>query len=176
MQLFKPMEAGKEVWRSYAALGKIVNQLADFLRAHGHNAQAGPALGGDVNYPRLAQKAGLGHIGRPGILISRGSGPSQRIAAVYTNIENLPYTDSQSQAYDWIPAFCDTCKRCVKACPAQAIYASPKIFPDGSEQHIDYTKCAVPFSQTMGCSVCIKECTFFKGDFDKIEKRFKNKA
>ena len=40
----------------------------------------------------------------------------------------------------------------------------------GATTHIDYKKCAIPFSQYAGCSVCIKECTFFKGDFDNIKK------
>ena len=103
-------------------------------------------------------------------------GLAKRIAAVYINIENLPFTDSHAYVYDWIPAFCETCNRCVRKCPGEAIYLTTKVFADSTEQHIDYAKCAVPFSQTMGCSVCIKECTFFKGDYDKIEKRFKNKA
>ena len=163
--------AGKEVWRTYAGLGKIVNQLAQFLRDRGHSAQAGPAIGGEVNYPLLAQKAGLGYIGKHGILISRRNGPSQRIAVVYTNIENLPDTDSNR--YDWIPSFCDTCNRCVAKCPGGAIYKSTKVFEDGSQQHIDYQKCAIPFSESMGCSVCIKECTFFRSDYEKIEERFK---
>lgn len=163
--------AGKEVWRTYAELGSIVNQLANFLRKRGYAAQAGPAIGGEVNYPLLAQKAGLGHIGKHGMLISRSNGPSQRIAAVYTNIENLPYTDSDR--YGWIPSFCETCGRCVAKCPGGAIYQETIILEDGSHQHIDYTKCAVPFSESMGCSICIKECTFFRSAFDKIEEQFK---
>ena len=162
--------AGKEVWRTYAELGKIVNHLSQFLRERGYNAQAGPALGGEVNYPLLAQKAGLGYIGKHGILISRRNGPSQRIAVVYTDIENLPNTDSDR--YNWIPAFCVTCNRCVDKCPGDAIYKEARVFEDGSQQHIDYRKCAMPFSETMGCSVCIKECTFFRTDYDKIEAKF----
>jgi len=162
--------AGKEVWRTYAGLGLIVNRLARFLRRGGYAAQAGPALGGEANYPLLALKAGLGHIGRHGLLISEHNGPSQRIAAVYTNIANLLYTDSDR--YDWIPSFCDTCLRCVRKCPASAIYFRPIVFEDGSEQHIDYRKCAVPFSQTMGCSVCVKECTFTRQPYADIKASY----
>jgi Pyruvate/2-oxoacid:ferredoxin oxidoreductase delta subunit len=163
------INAGKEVWRTYAELGSIVNHLARFMRKRGYKAEAGPAVGGEVNYPLLAQKAGLGYIGKHGMLISQGNGPCQRIAVVYTDIENLPFTDSSD--YDWIPSFCEKCNRCVSQCPAQAIYKETKILEDSSHQHIDYTKCAIPFSKSMGCSVCIKECTFFKSDFDKIRKQ-----
>ncbi len=38
-----------EIWRTYYEVGVIVNKVADFLRQHGFNAHAGPAVGGDVN-------------------------------------------------------------------------------------------------------------------------------
>ncbi len=43
---------------------------------------------------------------------------------------------------------------------------------DGGPKHIDHIKCAMPFSKTMGCSVCIAECVFFKGDYEKIKAGF----
>ena len=163
-------DAGKEVWRTYERLGHYVNLLADMMRKEGYAAHAGSPMGGDVNYPLLAQKAGLGYIGKHGLLITPETGPSLRIAAVYTNIENLPYTDSDKHA--WIDSFCQTCHRCVKKCPGQAIYPQDIVFEDGSRQCIDYAKCAVPFSKYLGCSVCIKECTFFKEAYAKIERAF----
>ena len=60
--------AGREVWRAYDRLGRAVNDLAEFLRDRGYGAQGGAALGGDVNYVRLAQDAGLGWIGTHGVL------------------------------------------------------------------------------------------------------------
>ncbi|MBK5243230.1 hypothetical protein [Clostridium sp.] len=52
------------------------------------------------------------------------------------------------------------------------IFKEAVTFDDGSKQCIDYKKCAVPFSRNKGCTVCIKECTFFKGDYEKIKKSF----
>jgi epoxyqueuosine reductase QueG len=160
----------KEIFRTYKEMGIIVNRISTYLRHHGYAAQAGPALGGDVNYPLLAQKAGLGHCGRHGLLISPEIGPRQRIAAVYTNIENLPYTDTQD--HNWIEAFCSKCRRCQKACPGKAIYQDVHHLEDGTKQHIDYTKCAVPFSTNYGCTVCIKECTFNVQTYDTIKSGF----
>jgi len=165
--------AVKEVFRTYKELGIIVNKVADHLRRSGFSAQAGPALGGDTNYPLLAQKSGLGHLGRHGLLISPNLGPRQRIAVIYTNIENLPYTDSCSEQHDWIESFCKKCNRCQRACPASAIYPEVKVFSDGTKQNIDYKKCALPFSSDYGCSVCIKTCTFNEQDYDTIRKKFK---
>ena len=168
------ISTSKEIWRAYAGLGKIVNKLTEYLRKKGFQAQAGPALGGETNYPYLAQKAGMGYIGKHGLLISKDNGPSQRIAAIYTSIKNLPITDSEE--YNWIPKFCELCKRCVKVCPSGAIYKETVKKENGNLQHIDYKKCAIPFSKYAGCSVCIKECTFFKGDFDKIKNVYMKKS
>lgn len=167
------LEAGKEVWRTYERLGSHVNRVTAYLREAGYRAQAGSPLGGDVSYPMLAQKAGIGQMGKHGLLITPDCGPSLRIAAIYTEIENLPYTDSADHA--WVRHFCDGCLKCVRSCPAGAIYPSDRVYQDGSRQCIDYTKCAKPFSDTLGCSVCIRDCTFFSGDYHKIKRAYDRK-
>ncbi|WP_459841174.1 4Fe-4S binding protein [Halanaerocella petrolearia] len=164
-------ETGHEVHRTYRELGIIVNKIAEFLRENGYSAQAGPALGGDVNYTLLAEKAGLGAIGNHGLLISPKVGPRQRIAAVYTSIENSPIKEKNDHI--WIKDFCKECKKCVKECPSQAIYDEPQEDIYDTEKHIDYKKCAESFSDMWGCSICIKECTFNKTDYEKIKKIFK---
>lgn len=162
--------AEKEIFRTYYELCVTVNRIKDFLNDRGYNAEAGPSLGGEVNYPLLSQLAGIGAIGKHGMLITPDLGPSLRLAAVYTDIINLPIADHNE--HQWIRDFCETCNRCVKTCPGGAIYKDTVIFEDGSQQCIDYKKCAVPFSQDRGCTVCIKECSFFIGDYQKIKKRF----
>lgn len=162
-------QTGKEIFRTYHGLGVAVNKLALLLKSRGYNAQASPALGGDVNYPLLAQKAGLGAIGKHGLLITPEFGPSLRIAAIFTDITNLPITDNDSHM--WVKDFCDTCNRCVRKCPAGAIYKDTVIFDNNSEQHIDYKKCAIPFSNDHGCTVCIKECSFFRMGYDNIKSK-----
>lgn len=162
--------AQKEIFRTYHKLGVVVNKLAKSLRKQGFNAQAGPALGGEVNYVLLAQDAGIGQIGKHGLLITEEFGPSLRIAAVYTDIENLPFT--QNNPHEWISDFCNQCNACVRKCPANAIYPTSKVFEDGSEEHIDYKKCAVPFSNNQGCTLCVKNCTFYNGDYQTLKEKF----
>lgn len=163
--------AGIEVFRTYARLSKAVYKISEFMRKRGYGAQPDPPIGRSTHFPLLAQKAGLGWIGKSGLLISEERGPSQRIAAVYTSAE-LPYTDDGGEKYSWIPQFCETCNRCVQKCPAKAIYPQPMEGPDGQRIYIDYKKCAVVFSRTLGCGVCIKECPFFKADFARIRKAY----
>ena len=158
-----------EIMSTYKGLCVAANQLSDFLKEKGYRAQAGPALGGDVSYPMLAQKAGLGVLGKHGLLITPEFGPSLRIAAVYTDIENLPASGGNEHL--WIKDFCNLCNRCVQKCPVGAIYKNTKIFDDQTEQHIDYKKCAVPFSNQYGCTICIKECLFFKEGYQAIKSK-----
>lgn len=162
--------AEKEIFRTYYELNVAVNIIKDYLNERGYNAEAGPALGGEVNYPLLAQKAGLGVIGKNGMLITPTFGPSLRLAAVYTEITNLPMETDNSHM--WVNGFCEQCNRCVKKCPANAIYKETKVFEDGTKQCIDYKKCAVPFSNNNACTICIKECLFFKADYEKIKEKF----
>ena len=167
-------EAGKEIFRTYLKLGQAVNKIAGYLKELGYKAEAGPALGGETNYPLLAEKAGLGVIAKHGLLITPSLGPSLRLAAVYTNIENLPVHEENPHL--WIKEFCNKCNKCVRKCPAGAIYKDTRFFNDGTEEHIDYKKCALPFSNDHGCTVCVKECVFFTSSYDKVKASYFKKV
>lgn len=157
----------KEIFRTYHELGIAVNKISEFLREHGFNAMAAPAIGGEVNYVPLAEKAGLGVIGKHGLLISdKDYGPSLRIAAVFTDIENLPF--AQVNTHMWVKDFCAKCNRCVKACPGKAIYD----YPTNNGECIDYRKCAIPFANDYGCTLCIKNCTFYNTKYSRIKSVF----
>ena len=169
INLAPSFETHDEVFRAYYALGKTVNALAEFLRKKGYRVQAAPALNGDVCYPVLAEAAGLGAMGKHGLLINPKYGPSLRIGALYIDVENLPINEVNEHL--WIREFCNKCNQCVRKCLGSAIYKESITCADGSKKCIDYKKCAEPFSQQDGCSVCIKECTFFKGDYSKIKSK-----
>lgn len=158
-----------EIFRTYHQLGVIVNKISDFLRERGYNALAGPAIGGDVNYIPVAIDAGLGYSGKNGLLITKKNGPRIRLAAVFTDIENLPF--AEENPHQWVRDFCQNCNVCVKKCPADAIYIETKTHTDGGPIFIDHTKCAMPFSNDNGCSLCIKHCPFSYADYDAIKKK-----
>lgn len=61
-----------------------------------------------------AQRSGLGWIGRNGNLITKQSGSFFFIATLITDVE-LDYDDPFAKDY------CGTCKRCIEACPTDAI-------------------------------------------------------
>lgn len=157
-----------EIMRTYDDLGIAVNRIANYLREQGFNCHASPAFGGDINTVPAAQDAGLGFIGKNGILISPEFGPCMRLAAVFVDIENLPL--AKENKHGWIADFCDSCNLCVKKCPAQAIYKEPSFNDKGGKVFVDPLKCVEPFSK--GCSLCVSSCVFTGGNYDKIKKAY----
>lgn len=165
------LAASKEIFRTYETLGVAVNKIATFLRERGYDCHPSPAIGGDINTVPTAQDANLGFVGKNGILITPEYGPCVRLAAVFIDADNLPF--AQKNDHKWIASFCETCNRCVKACPAGAIYETPKKLPDGTFVYIDLHKCAPPFSE--GCSKCISACVFTGGNYHKIKNAYEKR-
>jgi len=159
------------VFETYDSLGKLVNTLTSDLRQKGYGAQGGHPLGGLVLYPPLAVAAGLGWMGRHGLLITPQFGPRQRIAAIFTSIENLPI--AENNPHSWISGFCDKCGRCIRTCPPKAIREDPVIHESGRKTHIIREKCLPVFVNQEGCTVCVKECSFSRRSYDDIHKSFK---
>ena len=158
------------VFQTYDRLGKVVNQLTDFLRGHGYAAQAGYPLGGLVLYPALAHRAGLGWHGRHGLLITPQFGPRQRIGAIFTTIDNLP--ESDSNPHSWIPEYCRRCGRCIRECPAQAIRETPVLNDNGTKTHIVRDRCFPMFYDNHVCAVCVKVCAFNTLGYAAVKERF----
>lgn len=163
----------KEVFRTYYALCRFANIASKALQKHGYGVHPGPALGGDTNYGLLALKAGLGEVGKHGLLITEKDGSSIRLGSIFTSMELAADSDSENE-HSWIREFCEKCNRCVNACPTNAIYKETVIDDKGRKKHIDIKRCAIPFSNQYGCTVCVKACTFFKGDYNKIKHNFDN--
>lgn len=104
--------------QQYLQAGQIAVQLADFIRELGYEARAHI----DANYrlicPIIAEDAGLGMVGRMGLLMSPKLGPRVRIGVVSTNL-NLECAP-QKKDYSFIH-FCEICKKCAHNCPSQSI-------------------------------------------------------
>ncbi|MFW9845940.1 MAG: 4Fe-4S binding protein [Candidatus Thorarchaeota archaeon] len=157
-------QAGKEVMRVYGSLGVVVNDIAKWLRKKGVRCQSNHPLGGLTNTPSLAGKAGMGWIGRNGLLITPEYGQRLRLAPVFVEYNYFDYTDNRD--HDWIEEYCELCQRCEKECPQQAIYSEKVVRIEnvpGVGTHrtcIDRNLCFDFFWKTMGCSVCVKVCPF----------------
>ena len=110
----------------------------------------------------------MGWVGKHGLLITPEFGSRVRLAAVYTNIENLPYTESDT--HGWIDDYCKVCGVCSRQCPPKAILDEPVIHETGRITHVSQRGCFEYFAQYYGCSVCIKVCPFSQRDdaYDRL--------
>lgn len=82
------MEAQIEVMRVYGETGKAVNKISKYLRENGYNAVSNHSMGGSIDYCKAGMIAGLGYIGRHGMLMTPQNGSCHRSAIVYSDIEN----------------------------------------------------------------------------------------
>jgi len=98
-------------------------------------------------YKHAAVAAGLGTIGRSGLLITEKFGPRVRLACLLTDAPLEPTPMSNKN-------FCDDCQACIKACPAQALQP-PK---NGEIYSINKFACRTYRQTGLTCGMCIKAC------------------
>jgi NAD-dependent dihydropyrimidine dehydrogenase PreA subunit len=111
----------------YVEAARVAVQLAAAIRNLGYSARA--HIDGDyrVLCTLVARDAGLGEIGRMGLLMTPHHGPRVRLAVVTTDLELI--TDKR-QPDPTIIDFCSICKKCAYNCPVKAI-------PFGDRQEVD---------------------------------------
>lgn len=99
----------------YTKLTEVGSKVAQFIRSMGYNAVA------DVHYVGLgvpmAIDAGLGELGRHGLLINPEFGSNLRIGKVYTDMPLAVDKPITFGAAD----FCKTCMKCAENCPSKSI-------------------------------------------------------
>jgi len=99
----------------YSEMAFVAASLADFIRNLGYHAiPSGNDTG--LTVP-LAIDAGLGELGRNGMLITEEFGPRVRLCKVFTEFPLIP-----DKPVDLgLQHFCDVCKKCAEHCPGAAI-------------------------------------------------------
>ena len=96
--------------------GERLGLLGEFLRSSGAQFSRAYADAGPVPERELAQRAGLGWIGKNTMLVRPEAGSYFFIGSVFTDLRlqaDLPFELDR----------CGTCTRCIDACPTEAIVA-----------------------------------------------------
>jgi ferredoxin len=153
--------------RQYVEAAKIANIIAAYIRYLGYSARAHT----DGNYQLAcvpaAVDAGLGTLGRIGLLIHPVYGPCVRISTVTTELD-LPPTTNTKNSHKWnlqtIEHFCDICKKCADNCPTQSIGKGEEPFSRGFRHWSINQETCYSYWKTIGtdCGFCIRVCPYTK--------------
>ena len=150
---------------AYSKIALLVSCMAEFIRHLGYNAIP---MGNDTSLSiPLAIDAGLGELGRNGLLITPDFGPCVRICKIFTDVElkiDKPITFG-------VTDFCKKCKKCVESCEANAIQSEDEpsfktVSPSNRQGVIrwavNHDKCYNFWIENgADCSNCIAACPFF---------------
>ena len=153
------MESSEQYLRS----GVLALKLAAWIRELGYEASAHIDGNYELICPLVAADAGLGTIGRMGILMTPRLGPRVRIAVVTTN---LPLSYEKADPDRSTLHFCHHCKKCARVCPSSAIpLDARKTINDARRWQIDSERC-YQYWTTSGtdCGRCITACPYSHPD------------
>lgn len=150
----------------YSDAARCVLSVAEYIRAIGY--QAIPSLNDMALSISFAIQAGLGELGRNGLLITKEYGPCVRLAKVFTDMPLL--VDEPADL--GIRAYCETCDECARHCHAGAISTSARTYLGNNEcnnsgvlkWYMDVKKCLRYWMASgTSCSACIARCPFTLG-------------
>ena len=153
------MESSEQYLRS----GVLALKLAAYIRELGYEATAHIDGNYEVICPLVAVDAGLGVIGRMGLLMTPRLGPRVRIAVVTTNLP-VEYTGANPDRTTI--HFCHLCKKCATNCPAAAIPEGPRSGPNTLERWQISSENCYHYWTVSGtdCGRCMTVCPYSHRD------------
>ncbi len=149
--------------RQYVEAAKIAVQLASFIRRLGYPARAHIDGNYRVIAPLVARDAGLGEIGRMGLLMTPTLGPRVRLGVVTTD---LPLEVDQRTSEASVLDFCTICEKCADCCPIHAIPKGERLEIDGAQRwRINADMCFRYWNATgTDCGRCMAVCPYSRPD------------
>ena len=147
----------------YSKMAFVAGLMAQFIRNLGYKAIP---CGNDtaLSIP-IAVEAGLGELGRNGLLVTEKFGPRVRICKVFTDLPLAP----DEPHYFGVEEFCRQCVKCARDCPSRAISfgertvealnisTNPGVlkWPVNGEQCFKYW-----VANRLDCANCIRVCPY----------------
>ena len=147
----------------YVRAGVLAVKTALMLRKLGYAARAHIDGNYRVICPLVARDAGLGEIGRMGLLMTPKLGPRVRIGVVTTNLPLLTDTYVPDKA---MIDFCLQCSKCADNCPGKAIpYGERRWDHNVLRWKINAEACYTYWTISgTDCARCIQVCPFSHPD------------
>lgn len=152
---------GKEITDLLPTVRRVF-EMAKFIRSRGYRSHARVPFDGWVKYPVHAINAGLGELGANGVVITREFGPRVRwtMISIHADLEIDRPVDLNMAAY------CDACRRCIRACPGKAISEERVWWRGVLKRKINDTKCYPFFLKYEGCGICLKVCPIHRFGYE----------
>ena len=152
-----------ETAKQYVESAKISLIGASYIRRMGFPAR--PHIAGSnyqIMLTPLAYMAGLGELGRMGILITEKYGPRIRLGAITTD---MPLITDNPKTFG-VQDFCQNCKKCATNCPSKAIPMDDKTEENSVMKWVIQREECYRFWRKSGsdCSRCIYVCPYSKPD------------
>ena len=141
-------------------------QLAAFIRGLGYKTIDCSINNIALSIP-LALLAGLGDLGRNGLLVTPQFGPRLRLSKVLTDLPLVPDAPIDSG----VTEFCRVCKKCAELCPSQAIMPGERTAQPRTASNVagelkwplQAEKCRMYWARAnKSCSTCIACCPYNK--------------
>lgn len=158
--------------KQYVESAKIAHIIAEYIRSFGYDARSHVDGSYETLCVPLANDAGLGEVGRIGLLIHPVYGPCVRISVVTTELE-LPKTKGKNYH---IGTFCQICKKCADNCPAGAISKTGKTSTRDFEHWSIKQENCYSFWKDVGtdCGFCIRVCPYARPNtlFHRLAKYY----
>jgi reductive dehalogenase len=152
-----------ETAKRYLRAAEIAVQIAEFIRRLGYSARAHISSRYDVICPLVARDAGLGEIGRMGLLMTPRLGPRVRLSVVTTE---LPLVVEPRRFDSSVIEFCRNCEKCAAVCPSRAIPEGPRTEEGGVLRwKINAESCYTYWCRVgTDCSRCMGVCPYAHPD------------
>ena len=153
----------EESARQYVEGAKVALITASWIRRLGYPARAHIDGNYRVIAPLVARDAGLGEIGRMGLLMTPNLGPRVRLGVVTTD---LPLVADEPGDDQTVIDFCTICRKCATNCPVVAIPSGERNpVDDGLRWAIDAETC-FRYWNVIGtdCATCIRSCPYSHPD------------
>lgn len=149
-----------EIARAYLKLGQMAVVLARYIRSLGYPARAHIVTNYQLIVPPVAIDAGVGMLGRHGVLISKEFGSAMKMSVVTTDLP-LIYDKKPKLGVD---NFCRHCRICAENCPGGAISFGEKQMIRGVERYPFKAELCFKICNETGtdCGVCISCCPYSK--------------
>jgi reductive dehalogenase len=150
----------------YSRVAITNNFMAAFIRNLGYKAITSTINRVALHTP-MAMLAGLGEVGRHGMLITPQFGPRVRLGVILTDLPLVPDAPIEFG----VTEFCNVCMKCADMCPSKSISKGERIPSVGSRSQIANTikwemnpeSCQLHwFRGGKDCATCLSVCPYNK--------------